>query len=116
LGSLGSPGPEGKTGAFDGLLAADRATGGYSQAFPLAEGEAAFAADCRHELKAEAGPGGPGHMLKMLINLFFRKREALGQLQSGKGLLLEQLPDSLTDSVHVKPVVFPSLISVKEFS
>ncbi len=110
-----SNGLENKPGALDGLPAADRTAGGYGQALPLAEGEAAGAADCGDQVKTPAGPGISGHMLEMSMDLFFRQREALGQFQGGMGLLPEQLTDGLAECKHEK-TVFGFRFSVKKIS
>ena len=108
-------GLENKPGALDGLPAADWTAGGYGQALPLAEGEAADAADRGDQVKAPASPGVSGHMLEMSINLFFRQGEALGQFQGGMGLLPEQLTDGLAERKHQEPFsVFGFRFSVKK--
>jgi hypothetical protein len=104
--TLGSDGHEGKAGALDRLVAADRTAGGCGEPLPLGEGEAAFPANRRHKAKAVANSGGPGQMLEVRVHLLFRKGEALGQLQGGKGFLLEQLSHGLANRVHVRLDLF----------
>ena len=86
-------------------MPAHRTAGRDGEALPFGEGEAALAADGRDQVEAAAGPGGPGQMLKMLVHLFFRNGETLGELQRGIWLFLEQLLQSLTYSDHVKPAL-----------
>ncbi len=94
-------GLQGKAGALDGLVPADRTAGGSGEALPLGEGEAAFAAAGGDQMETPARPGSPGQVLQMLINLFFRHRQALGEFQGGVRLFLEQLFDGLANSDHV---------------
>ena len=73
------------------MVPADRTAGRGGEALPLGEGEAAFAAAGGDQVETKARPGGPGQMLEVLINLFFRDGQALGEFQGGEGLFLEQL-------------------------
>ena len=73
------------------MVPADRTAGRGGKALPLGEGEAAFAAAGGDQVETKARPGGPGQMLEVFINLFFRDGQALGEFQGGEGLFLEQL-------------------------
>ena len=104
---------EGKSGALDGLVATNRTAGRSGEAFPFGEGKAAVAAHCGNKVEAPAGTRGPGQMLQMLIHLFFRNGQELGELQGGIRLLLEQLFQGLAYRHHGKPAVSKGLGKVR---
>jgi hypothetical protein len=94
-------------------VAAHRTAGRYGEALPFGEGKTAVAADRGNQVKAKALTGSPGQMLQMLIHLFFRNGQELGELQGRVRLLLEQLFQGLAYRHHVQPAISEGFAKIR---